>query len=60
MSTDPLEVKATSAVLTAAAFWIGSECQTVNDMFMACKKKSNDPAECAEAGIAVSNCVNTL
>lgn len=58
--SDQLDVKATSAVLSAAAFWIGSECQTVNDMFMACKSKSNDPAECAEAGIAVSHCVNTL
>ena len=60
IDSDQLEVKATSAILSAAAFWIGSECQAVNDMFMACKRKSNDPAECAEAGIAVSHCVNTL
>lgn len=58
--SDPLEVKATSAILTAAAFWIGSECQIVNDMFMACKKKSNDPADCAEIGLSVSHCVNQL
>lgn len=58
--SDPIEVKATSAILSAAAFWIGAECQSVNDMFMACKRKSNDPADCAEAGIAVTSCVNNL
>jgi hypothetical protein len=58
--SDSIEVKATSAVLSAAAFWIGTECQIVNDMFMACKRKSNDPADCAEAGLAVTHCVNNL
>ncbi len=58
--SDQLEVKASSAILSAAAFWIGSECQTVNDMFMACKRKSNDPAVCVEAGLAISHCVNSL
>ena len=58
--TEPLEVNATSAILTAAAFWIDSECQAVSDMFMACKRKSTDPAECAEAGLAVTHCVNNL
>ena len=53
-----LEVKATSAVLQAAAFVIGSECQQVNDMFMACRRESNDPVKCAEAGIALNACVN--
>lgn len=53
-----LEVKATSAVLQAAAFVIGSECQQVNDMFMACRRESNDPVKCAEAGIALNVCVN--
>lgn len=57
---DPLEVRATSAVLTAAAFWIDSECAQVNDMFMACRRQHTDPANCAEAGLAVSTCVNTL
>ena len=58
--SDQSEVMASSAVLSAAAFWIGSECQAVNDMFMAFKNKSNDPAVCAEAGLAVTYCVNTL
>lgn len=58
--SDQLEVVASSAILSAAAFWIGSECKSVNDMFMACKKKSNDPAVCVEAGIAVTHCVNSL
>jgi hypothetical protein len=57
---EPVEVEATSAILTAAAFWIGAECQSVNDMFMACKAKSTDPADCAETGLAVSHCVNNL
>ena len=58
--SEPSEVKATSAVLVAASFWIDSECKSVNDMFMACKRKSTDPAECAEAGLAVTHCVNNL
>ena len=58
--SDQLEVKATSAVLSAASFWIGAECKNVNDMFMACKRKSNDPVDCAEAGLAISHCVNNL
>lgn len=58
--SDQLHVKASSAILTAAAFWIGNECKQVNDMFMACKNRSNDPVDCAEAGIAVTHCVNNL
>lgn len=59
-NSEQLEVRASSAILSAAAFWIGAECQEVNDMFMACKRKSNDPAVCAEAGLAVTHCVNSL
>ena len=58
--SDSIELKATSAILTATAFWIGAECQSVNDMFMACKRKSNDPANCAEAGLAITHCVDNL
>lgn len=58
--SDQLQVKASSAILSAAAFWIGSECRQVNDMFMACKKRSADPVDCAEPGLAVTHCVNNL
>jgi hypothetical protein len=57
---ESVEVQATSAVLTAAALWIGDECGQVNDLFMACKRASNDPTVCAEAGLAVSSCINNL
>ena len=54
---ESIDVKASSAVLQAAAFLIGEECAQVNDMFMACKRQHSDPVECAEPGLAVSLCV---
>ncbi len=55
---ESIDVRASSAVLQAAAFLIGEECGRVNDMFMACKRQHSDPIQCAENGLAVSQCVN--
>lgn len=54
------EFPATSAVLLAAAFVIEDACKPVNDQFMICKDKTEDPADCVPAGESVRECVNTV
>lgn len=54
------EFPATSAVLLAAAFVIEDACKPVNDKFMICKNKTEDPADCVPAGESVQQCVNSV
>ena len=51
------ELVVTSAPLKAAAFFIGDQCKTQNDDYMACKEStSSDPFACLTEGRRVTNC----
>ncbi|PWN52048.1 putative NADH dehydrogenase 22K chain precursor [Violaceomyces palustris] len=54
------EVGATSAPLKSAAFFIGQQCQEVNEDFMLCKNESRDPAHCLKEGRRVTRCAQDL
>lgn len=53
-------INATSAILTAASFFIGQQCKQQNDEFMKCKKDLADPEKCLAKGIQVSKCVKNM
>jgi NADH dehydrogenase (ubiquinone) 1 alpha subcomplex subunit 8 len=54
------EIKATSAVLWSAAFFVGQYCKDYNEDYMLCKQDSMDPAVCALEGRKVTRCALDL
>jgi hypothetical protein len=47
-------------VLMAASKHVAVSCASVNEAFIACKKRDKDPAACLAAGDAVTSCVAGL
>lgn len=52
------ELGASSAPLTSAAFFIGSECREFNDDYMLCRQEDNNPEHCLKEGRRVTRCAS--
>jgi len=59
-SSSPSSPPPVSAVLMAASKHVAVSCASVNEAFIACKKRDKDPAACLAAGDAVTSCVAGL